>query len=567
MRCRHFRRLLTFVGRRTPLGRRAEDGMMIVFFTLILTMLLGVAGMAIDLGNWYLHIQRSQRAADAAALAGAAHLPGDPTLARAAATDTLNREGFKGLVVKMEPVDDHPDLMGVRVSEKVQNTFLKMFQVSDFTFNRAAVAGFRPPLKLGSPNNVLGTETATLPRWGSANTLGPPGFSLAVTAGQVKNQGDRWGAKECLTTSSSPKAEFTDRCTGTTNNEHEQTRTFIVDIADGVSGQLVMQGYDIGYYPERSCDADVHLLAAWDHYSASRPSYDPSKRDACAKDGHFNSAGANKRVVVGTQRPDGSNLAECPNVTYNPLPGSDGTEGSTYVDWIPLLASTAPHSPGASYRNWDTFCTLTIGPGGRPTGKYEITVDANDNTNIYNQYSLRAAFVNGGVLDVASTAKVRLYAKDEMTVNIHNQQEKLRMPVVQMDRSTMGRTVKLEIFDLGDLPNYHDLTPYLRLVPAGGWNISSFKCRYYSGLDPAEWIQPCELTNIPGGHYSGRIMTFEIQTPSTATCSFTSAAGCWVMAETDYGAYYSLVQSDTVSFKLVDNGNPMRLYNASQFGF
>lgn len=537
---------------RKRFASRSEKGFMMVFFALIITAMLGFAGMAVDLGNWYLHIQRAQRAADSAALAGAAYLPGDPPSANIVATETLQSEGFGGSVVKMEPITGRPNLMGVRVQEKTTNVFFKFFKVNNFTFNRAAVAGYKVPLKLGSPNNVAGMETSSLPKWGSANTIGAPGFSLYNTASVLKNQGDRWGAQNCL-------AGGFDGCSGTTNKEHLQERTFVVHIDEGTTGHLVIQSYDGGYYPVQDCETDAHAKAAWAAYPG-RPSYDPSVRDACTKDGPQGGTPSLKTVKYQVKTLKGDAITECPQVTYNPLPADAGT------DWVPLLASTAPHSPGASYRNWDTFCEFDLGST-HPAGNYEIKINANDSAKMYNAYSLRAAIVNSGVLDVTGTKKIRVYAKDQVTVNIHDQQEKARMPVVQIDRSWMGSTVKLEIYDLGDLPNPWDVTPYIRLVPAGWSNISDFKCRYSSFKDPPQWIQPCQLTNIGGGVYSGRVMTFEIEIPNNASCDWTNDSKCWVMAETDYGAFYSLVESDTVSYKLVDNGSPMRLYNASQFGF
>ena len=50
----------------------------------MIAVLLGMAGLSVDIANWYLQGNREQKAADAAALAGAVYLPDDP--ARATST-------------------------------------------------------------------------------------------------------------------------------------------------------------------------------------------------------------------------------------------------------------------------------------------------------------------------------------------------------------------------------------------------------------------------------------------------------------------------------------------------
>lgn len=66
-------------GRRLWIRQRiaacGESGQAIVLIALILTCLLGMAGLAIDYGNWMLNKREVQNAADAAALAAAAKAP------------------------------------------------------------------------------------------------------------------------------------------------------------------------------------------------------------------------------------------------------------------------------------------------------------------------------------------------------------------------------------------------------------------------------------------------------------------------------------------------------------
>lgn len=52
---------------------RSETGAVLVFVCVILTTLLSLTAFVVDIANWYLHAERYQRAADAAALAGAVY--------------------------------------------------------------------------------------------------------------------------------------------------------------------------------------------------------------------------------------------------------------------------------------------------------------------------------------------------------------------------------------------------------------------------------------------------------------------------------------------------------------
>src|SRR4029077_10991216 len=91
-------------GRRSP-GARLEDagrperatderGVVIVWLAVTLAMLLGVAALGIDVAYWQGTKKREQRAADAAALAGAVTFPGDGTAANAAAGSIAQSNGY-----------------------------------------------------------------------------------------------------------------------------------------------------------------------------------------------------------------------------------------------------------------------------------------------------------------------------------------------------------------------------------------------------------------------------------------------------------------------------------------
>src|SRR5437899_935377 len=78
---------------------RDDRGQTLVVVALLLTMLLGFVGLAVDVAWYELNLIRMQRAADAAALAGVVYLPGNPTAANNAAlqrsTPASTRTGIR----------------------------------------------------------------------------------------------------------------------------------------------------------------------------------------------------------------------------------------------------------------------------------------------------------------------------------------------------------------------------------------------------------------------------------------------------------------------------------------
>jgi hypothetical protein len=75
-------------------GRRSEAGQFLVLFAMGLVVIMGFTALAIDAGLFYENRRQLQNTADAAALAGAAELPGDPAAARARAEEWVIKHGL-----------------------------------------------------------------------------------------------------------------------------------------------------------------------------------------------------------------------------------------------------------------------------------------------------------------------------------------------------------------------------------------------------------------------------------------------------------------------------------------
>ncbi len=132
--------------------RKAERGTVIVLTLAGLTAILGVIGLAIDLGLMFDYKQRAQIAADAAALAATLN-PTDSEY-MAAAREMAEKNGFKNGdgTISVTPVTppvtgDHTGAENknkyfeVTISESFPATFLKMIGIKDLPIAVRAVAG------------------------------------------------------------------------------------------------------------------------------------------------------------------------------------------------------------------------------------------------------------------------------------------------------------------------------------------------------------------------------------------------------------------------------------------
>jgi hypothetical protein len=79
---------------RTKKTTRGEEGQFLVLFAMGLVAIMGFTALAIDTGLFYEDRRHLQNTADAAALAGAAELPGDPAAARDRAEEWVIKHGL-----------------------------------------------------------------------------------------------------------------------------------------------------------------------------------------------------------------------------------------------------------------------------------------------------------------------------------------------------------------------------------------------------------------------------------------------------------------------------------------
>jgi len=196
---------------------RSQAGQAIVVVALMIVVLIGGIGLAVDGGLGYYYNNQAERAAGAAALSGVIFMPGQFTPAQAVpaasgndATDRAiveaRRNGFdnadvaNAVTVTAAVVPGFDNKLSVTVTRRVRTFFMGLFGISTFNVSRTAIATYLPPLSLGQPGTQVGSVTSALgsggnnyffPRtegWstdrvqGDAFTPNPAGGSLGVSS-------------------------------------------------------------------------------------------------------------------------------------------------------------------------------------------------------------------------------------------------------------------------------------------------------------------------------------------------------------------------------------------------
>ncbi len=138
-----------------------DDGYAIALTGLLIIPILAFTGFAVDLGAWYARAAQIQRAAEAAALAGARYMPNFSRAeqeARAVATKNGFTNGVNGVTVAVSQIPGNSSRIRVTITDPaVSQYFSKLFR-SSVEIERLATGELIRPIPMGSPRNFLGTN-------------------------------------------------------------------------------------------------------------------------------------------------------------------------------------------------------------------------------------------------------------------------------------------------------------------------------------------------------------------------------------------------------------------------
>ncbi len=127
--------------------RRDERGQAIVLMVLSLLVIMGMAALVLDVGNWYHTKRRLQGTADAAALAGAQLLPNDSSGAQSQALTYANKNGgdVAGANIIVTSTVLSNDTISVRARKTDAGIFSGIVGISGADIDARAKARVGPP--------------------------------------------------------------------------------------------------------------------------------------------------------------------------------------------------------------------------------------------------------------------------------------------------------------------------------------------------------------------------------------------------------------------------------------
>jgi hypothetical protein len=127
--------------------RKNESGQAIVLMTLSLVVIMGMAALVLDVGNWFHTKRRLQGTADAAALAGAQRLPDDPSGAQTMAMSYANQNGgdVAGANIIVTSTVLPNDTISVRARKTAPGIFSGILGIASADIDARAKARVGPP--------------------------------------------------------------------------------------------------------------------------------------------------------------------------------------------------------------------------------------------------------------------------------------------------------------------------------------------------------------------------------------------------------------------------------------
>ncbi len=576
---------------------RRERGVVVVWFALMLIVLLGFAGFAVDLSNWWFQAERLQRAADSGAHAGVVFLPADLPKATTTARNEVAKNGYTttggganaSIVVSQEP---NPNRLRVKLTTEVPSYFVGLLGVDSVQLTREAVAEYVAPVPMGSPQNKLGNDPE--------NT--DPGTQLWVNISAPrtgKEQGDRYQSQRCGSTS-----YFS--CTNANpsiNSDYDPDGYFFaMDVTSVGSGPLRFQVYDAPWVNTGFTCGDQYTLPnasqinalstkfpdAATRYGSSRSGLSgtalANAQKFCSGDGHPGSSGTAPDTTFIFRRPDNTpwnNLdnplvPSCPPITvpgHNSLWQSNNTNRQNYIYNLlmhpthgKIDANDGVLTFAETFRRFATFCEIPS--GSVETGKYIVQVrtnaraasplvyDSTITTAGHNKMSFRAGFGTSGPTSLDGT-RVTIAALGRLPIFANAAGADTRFYLAKVLPYDAGRTLRINLFDIGE----SNLQGSLQVLPPPEFASTFSGCNITrdDGANLSVNSSTCTLSSVggSGNTFDGRMLTLDVPIPETYDCDDHLPTGCWVKIRATYPS--SAVVNDATTWSAAILGNPVRL--------
>ena len=420
-----------------------QAGQIVVIFALMLTVIIGLVGIAIDTTYAWRESLRVQRASDAAALAGVVYMPGcfDSTSgsscttynATAIAATTSGQNGFpSGTSTITSSRGSTSRELDVTVSTKVPTFFSRIFGINTWTVSRSSKAVYVTPVPMGSPLAYYGVFQLC-----DANHATPTCNPQSSPSGVTVSSQGFFGAIEGEGSNTSTGDAFAPYYNGNpTLNTNYNPAGYEYDIVAKSSGTVYL--YDpIFCATAMKQDGSGHS-GAGDHWlgtpvpvSTYYIMYDTQNTPLTTAD-------------------DGAPVKEVDYANQNMVDKSaqyGGVVGESHYQSYSDSGNGVPSGAtdcqaNSSHNNWVTFSGVTAGH------TYRLMVTTTDPTNpagnrneiFENMFSIAVSGANNAI---HGNGSMETYA------NISSGSQEFYL--AQIDRlAGAGKTVEIDLFDPGD---------------------------------------------------------------------------------------------------------------------
>jgi hypothetical protein len=427
-----------------------QAGQIVVIFAVMLTVLIGLVGIAIDTTYAWREALQVQRAADSAALAGVVYMPGDYTTAKSIAQNAASKNGFPdGGINTVSPTSTvDPRELDVTITTQVPTFFVRIFGINAFSESRTGKAVYVMPVAMGSPlayygvgcfilqsgtpppcngtgtgaSGLTASGLATGPSWtGSLGSLGAWGAIIAKGGNQ--QNGDAYA----------PANNNGSPFSGSNSNYRPSGYYYTVALPSGGGIKI----FDPGFCAMGTNSSGSGNYGAGDHWIGSSGTGYPFSTYYTLWDTHNQPINTAAWTIVGGTY-TGSTFEN--NVGYDSSNGSN--PGSA-------TANTGGCTAANGHNTWWSW----PGAQGLGAGTYEVQVQTtnpnnasiNQNTSAENMFALEAS---GTGATVYGQSNMCVYNNLQWTSGTSYQQFYLG----KVDRATgAGKTIEIDLFDVGDI--------------------------------------------------------------------------------------------------------------------
>ena len=480
-----------------------ERGISVPIVAGSLVALLAFTALAVDLGWFYIMDQRTQRAADAAALAGVIELPGNEPAAQATAKEVATTNGFAdelditGLFPQVVPNVLAGNRLEVEVRTEVPTFFLGVLGFETMEIASTAIAEYVPPLRLGSDDNQFGNSCNQTYEDDNGTGVDCGDDYFANIHGKYTSSvmGDAYSSA-CLNANGSSSC---------TPNPTWRDTGYLYGIERGTAASIQVDFLDMAF-----------------HNGSLNGDYRRTGDNRCGSGGS-----CGQTVTANLYAPSPQPLALNPAdliCTHTWTPQPQVAESAPYV-W---------ENPAGCF---------TVGSAVNGVYRLQIVVEnpSNDGHLGLNRYSLR---VNTGA---------KLYGLRDMSIYNNTEGGTSTFKLAEVLPYYAGKTFVIEMYDAGESSQ----NGTIRLIDPRTGSVYADGCRIFKRDHTASTWTPngtptnCEELVTPG-EYNGDWLKFEVDLPDTYTCT-----DCFFAIEYDYTA----AANDTTTWRAYVLGNPIRLVN------